>query len=287
MGADLRPAAGSFSPGTFTASVGRQGHGYDLSFVLWVGHMIARSSPGRCTQRLVNIRKSSLRPRTNGCSPMLSVAVVLPGDLAASYVGGRGIPEVRRRRESSPKTIDPMPAVEAPRVTGHVRNEPGSSMSTAVAKPTVLVFMGVSGCGKTTVAAILAGRLGWPFEEGDALHPQSNIDKMKAGHPLTDDDRWPWLEKVAEWVEERLDAGENGLITCSALKRSYRDIVNRRVRASCLFFCRARGRPSPHGSPYATATSCRRACSKVNSPISRSPPRTSWRSGWISALHPA
>ena len=88
--------------------------------------------------------------------------------------------------------------------------------------------MGVSGCGKTTVAAILAGRLGWPFEEGDSLHPQANIEKMHAGHALNDEDRRPWLEKVAEWVEERLDAGQNGLITCSALKRSYRDVINRR-----------------------------------------------------------
>ena len=104
----------------------------------------------------------------------------------------------------------------------------GSPISTPVAKPVVLVFMGVSGSGKTTVAAILAGRLGWPFEEGDALHPQSNIEKMKAGHPLTDDDRASWLQKVAEWVDERLDAGESGLITCSALKRSYRDVINRR-----------------------------------------------------------
>lgn len=88
--------------------------------------------------------------------------------------------------------------------------------------------MGVSGCGKSTVAALLSGRLGWPFEEGDSLHPQANIDKMSAGHPLTDDDRWPWLEKVAEWIEARLDAGENALITCSALKRSYRDMLNRR-----------------------------------------------------------
>src|SRR5438067_334691 len=88
--------------------------------------------------------------------------------------------------------------------------------------------MGVSGCGKTTVAAILASRLGWPFEEGDALHPQANIEKMAAGHPLTDADRWPWLAKVADWIDERLDAGENGLITCSALKRSYRDVINRR-----------------------------------------------------------
>lgn len=101
-------------------------------------------------------------------------------------------------------------------------------MPNPIANPTVLVVMGVSGCGKTTVAAILAGRLNWPFEEGDALHPQSNIDKMHAGHPLNDEDRGPWLESVAEWVEECLDAGESGLITCSALKRSYRDIINRR-----------------------------------------------------------
>src|SRR5438477_9719073 len=95
-------------------------------------------------------------------------------------------------------------------------------------KPSVLVLMGVSGCGKTTVGAIVAGRLEWPFEEGDALHPQANIEKMAAGRPLTDADRWPWLAKVADWIQERLDAGENGLITCSALKRSYRDLINRR-----------------------------------------------------------
>jgi gluconokinase len=113
-------------------------------------------------------------------------------------------------------------------MTRQMRKERDSPISTPIAKPVVLVFMGVSGCGKTTVAAILAGRLGWRFEEGDGLHPQSNIEKMEAGHPLTDEDRGPWLQKVAEWVEERLDARENGLITCSALKRSYRDVINRR-----------------------------------------------------------
>ena len=94
--------------------------------------------------------------------------------------------------------------------------------------PSVLVLMGVSGSGKTTVAGVLATQLGWLFQEGDALHPQSNIDKMHAGQPLTDADRRRWLETVAEWIEARLDAGENGLITCSALKRSYRELINRR-----------------------------------------------------------
>jgi carbohydrate kinase (thermoresistant glucokinase family) len=97
-----------------------------------------------------------------------------------------------------------------------------------LAKPVVLVIMGVSGSGKTAVAEILAARLGWPFKEGDALHSQANIDKMKAGQPLNDADRQGWLETIAQWIERRLDAGESGLITCSALKRSYRALMNRR-----------------------------------------------------------
>ena len=101
-------------------------------------------------------------------------------------------------------------------------------LTVAVAKPVVLVLMGASGSGKTTVARILADRLGWPFEEGDTLHPQSNIEKMSAGHPLTDADRKRWLASVADWVDGRLDSGESGLITCSALKRRYRDVINRR-----------------------------------------------------------
>jgi gluconokinase/shikimate kinase len=88
--------------------------------------------------------------------------------------------------------------------------------------------MGVTGSGKTTVGAMLAERLSWPFQEGDLLHPQSSIDKMASGHPLTDEDRGPWLEKIARWVEQRLDSCENGVITCSALKLAYRDRINRR-----------------------------------------------------------
>jgi gluconokinase len=92
-------------------------------------------------------------------------------------------------------------------------------------QPPVLVLMGVSGCGKSTVAGLLAGRLGWDFEEGDDLHPAANVDKMASGHQLDDDDRWPWLAKVAEWIGEHTDAGRPGIITCSALKKSYRDVL--------------------------------------------------------------
>ncbi|GAA3337709.1 gluconokinase [Curtobacterium pusillum] len=89
----------------------------------------------------------------------------------------------------------------------------------------VLVVMGVSGSGKSTVAAMVAEQLGWDFAEGDAMHPQANVDKMHAGTPLTDEDRWPWLDVIAAWIRSHLDAGTPGVVTCSALKRSYRDVL--------------------------------------------------------------
>lgn len=87
----------------------------------------------------------------------------------------------------------------------------------------VLVIMGVSGAGKSTVAGILAGQLGWDLEEGDDLHPAENVEKMAAGIPLTDEDRWPWLDTIASWIIEHTMAGIPGIITCSALKKVYRD----------------------------------------------------------------
>lgn len=90
---------------------------------------------------------------------------------------------------------------------------------------TVLVIMGVSGCGKSTLGGILAGQLGWDLQEGDDLHPASNVAKMASGQPLTDEDRWPWLERVAEWIDDHVAAGRPGIVTCSALKRSYRDVL--------------------------------------------------------------
>jgi gluconokinase len=83
--------------------------------------------------------------------------------------------------------------------------------------------MGVSGSGKSTVAGLLAGRLNWPLEEGDDLHPVQNVVKMASGTPLTDDDRWPWLDRVADWIHRQTAAGQPGIITCSALRRAYRD----------------------------------------------------------------
>ncbi len=86
----------------------------------------------------------------------------------------------------------------------------------------VIVLMGVSGSGKTTVGRMLAKRLGWPFHDTDGLHPQSNRTKMSRGIPLNDDDRSPWLEAVRELIARYVDQGRNAVVACSALKRVYR-----------------------------------------------------------------
>ncbi|NEB93367.1 gluconokinase [Streptomyces bauhiniae] len=87
--------------------------------------------------------------------------------------------------------------------------------------PQVVVVMGVAGTGKTTIGPLLAARLGVPYAEGDDFHPQANIDKMSAGTPLDDADRWPWLDAIGRWAHGR--AGLGGVVSSSALKRSYRD----------------------------------------------------------------
>jgi gluconokinase len=89
----------------------------------------------------------------------------------------------------------------------------------------IVIVGGVAGSGKTTVGALLAGRLHWQFADADTFHPEANVAKMRAGIPLTDEDRRPWLRAVAAWIDDQIAAGRSGVITCSALKRAYRDLL--------------------------------------------------------------
>jgi gluconokinase len=89
----------------------------------------------------------------------------------------------------------------------------------------VIVLMGVSGSGKTTVGTQLADRLGWTFADGDDFHPPANVEKMSRGEPLTDADRWPWLRAVRDFIAERLAADAPAVVACSALKAAYREVL--------------------------------------------------------------
>ncbi len=101
---------------------------------------------------------------------------------------------------------------------------------------TILIVMGVSGVGKSTIALALNTHLHWSFQEGDDLHPAANIAKMSHGIPLTDEDRAPWLAAVRAWIDARVAADESGMVTCSALKRSYRDtMVANRANVRILY----------------------------------------------------
>ncbi|MBX6389237.1 MAG: gluconokinase [Frankia sp.] len=133
-----------------------------------------------------------------------------------------------------------------------------------VPRPRVLVVTGVAGSGKTTVARAVAERLGWPYAEADDLHPRANIVKMAAGVPLTDSDRWPWLVTIAHWIRDRVRAGEPGVVTCSALRRRYRDILRAGAAAGAaqrpgaedpLLFVYLRGSPELIGRRMAARRS--------------------------------
>jgi len=92
-------------------------------------------------------------------------------------------------------------------------------------KPCAIVVMGVAGSGKTTIGEKLAERLGWTYEDADKFHPRANVEKMSAGHPLTDEDRWPWLRAIADEIDRVCKQKGQLVIGCSALKRAYRDIL--------------------------------------------------------------
>lgn len=101
---------------------------------------------------------------------------------------------------------------------------------TAARAGRVLVVMGVSGSGKSTVAALIAERLGWIFVDGDSFHTPEHVAQMRAGRALDDEDRAPWLARIAVWIQQRLAAGESGVVVCSALRRAYRDVLTRGSR---------------------------------------------------------
>lgn len=90
---------------------------------------------------------------------------------------------------------------------------------------TTVIVMGVAGTGKSMVAKALAESTGWAMAEGDAFHPAANVEKMRSGNPLDDEDRWPWLRTIAAWIGDQERAGRSSVVSCSALKRSYRDLL--------------------------------------------------------------
>ena len=100
-----------------------------------------------------------------------------------------------------------------------------AAMAHTIARREIAVVMGVAGSGKTTFAALLAAALGCQFQEGDDLHPAANVEKIHGGTPLTDADRLSWLRKIAEEIDSWRARRESDVLTCSALKRSYRDII--------------------------------------------------------------
>lgn len=112
------------------------------------------------------------------------------------------------------------------------------------------VFMGVSGSGKTTLAEGIAKQLELPFAEADIFHPPANIRKMEAGTPLTDKDRWPWLEELAAWIAAHETLGESTVMACSSLKRSYRDVLRQGAPGVC--FLHMHGPPEVIGKRLAS-----------------------------------
>jgi carbohydrate kinase (thermoresistant glucokinase family) len=110
-------------------------------------------------------------------------------------------------------------------------------------RPAAIIVMGVSGSGKSTIGALLAEKLGWPFADADGFHPAVNVAKMASGQALTDEDRWPWLDAIAAHIGAARVAGQPVVVACSALRRAYRDRL--RVGHHDLLFLHLASAPRP------------------------------------------
>jgi gluconokinase len=111
-----------------------------------------------------------------------------------------------------------------------------NAASTRIVTLVILIVAGVAGSGKTTVGALLARRFSWPFADADTFHSEANVAKMRAGVPLTDADRKPWLHTITGWMDKRIVAGQSAVVTCSGLKRAYRDdLLVGRPAATMIF----------------------------------------------------
>jgi gluconokinase len=112
-------------------------------------------------------------------------------------------------------------------LAARAKSRPGPIPRAGRVSGVILLVMGVSGSGKTTVGTLLAERLGWPYADADSFHPAGNVAKMRGGVPLGDEDRWPWLEAMAAWMDREIAAGRSAVTSGSALKRAYRDLLRR------------------------------------------------------------
>jgi gluconokinase len=110
----------------------------------------------------------------------------------------------------------------------------------------IVIVWGVAGVGKTTIGRLLAQELGWEFYDADDFHPAANIEKMKAGIPLTDEDRWPWLNALRQLIKDCLAANKNAVVACSALKRAYRDRLRLSEEVQFVFLRASRARIAEH-----------------------------------------
>ncbi len=211
------------------------GSGLSVLLLAWVVAALVRVATGSAT--VATVTAAGLLTPIAATLPQTDVALMVlaigSGSLFLSHVNDAGFWLVKQYLGTDvPQTFKTWSVMECLiSVTGLLGvlllSAISVSVSYALSPPTVLVVMGVSGTGKSTVAGLLAGHLGWPLEEGDDLHPEANVDKMEQGIPLTDDDRWPWLDRIGEWIDAQGRANEPGIVTCSALKRSYRDRLRR------------------------------------------------------------